>query len=272
MRLSFENRGGVLYRRTPTHLYLLPHPALRPFVAHYTLCLGTGAPPAAPLRALTLLPDASGCLVFSLNGDGLEGRMYGPTRTAVTVSNDLGIHPLRFFVEFRPGGLGAFTPIPQWELADRVLPLGDTAGALDGAVQACWRRGADLDGFVEAVDRLLCARLGDDGGFSALLARFLRDPGGPAALAEETQYSPRHLSRLFRARCGVSPKGLTQVLRINAAARRIQAGPLPLTLLAQELGYFDQSHFIHAFRAVCGVTPGEYRAGLSDFYNEPLKF
>ena len=42
--------------------------------------------------------------------------------------------------------------------------------------------------------------------------------------------------------------------------------------LAQELGYFDQAHFIHDFRAVCGVTPGAYRAGLSDFYNEPLKF
>ena len=49
-------------------------------------------------------------------------------------------------------------------------------------------------------------------------------------------------------------------------------GEVSLTHLAQELGYFDQAHFIHDFRSVCGVTPGTYRAELSDFYNEPLKF
>ncbi|MFQ8761961.1 MAG: helix-turn-helix domain-containing protein [Intestinimonas sp.] len=59
--------------------------------------------------------------------------------------------------------------------------------------------------------------------------------------------------------------------RVNAAIRALQAGPPSLTRLAQELGYFDQSHFIHEFKSVCGVSPGRYLAHMSGFYKEPLK-
>lgn len=272
MHLTYENRAGVLAARTATHLYLWPHPALRPFVAHYTLCLANGAPAPATFQPLTILPDASGCLVFTLEGDGLAGLLYGPSSLAVQMDNDLGVCPLRFFVEFRPGGLSAFTDRPLWELADQILPLEETEGELYQAVAACWRRSGDLDSFVAAVDAFLCARLRGEAGFSGLLARFLA-AGDRALLEQETGYSPRHLARLFRTRCGLSPKGLIRILRVNSAARRMQRpGACSLTQLAQELGYFDQAHFIHEFRAVCGVTPGAYRAGLSDFYNEPLKF
>lgn len=259
MELIFSNRSHTLIRRTATHLYLRPHPALRPYVAHYTLCLAMEAPPpqTGPLH---LIPDASGCLVFTLEGEKLDSLLYGPTNSLVTVANDLGRCPLRFFVEFRPGGLRAFTPIPQWELTERVLSLEDAAPALHGLVSACWEQAEDLDQFVAAVDRQLLAR--------CTLPELLP----PALRPEEYGYSPRHLSRLFRAAYGMGAKRFSHIMRVNQAVRRMQAGPVRLTDLAQELGYFDQAHFIRAFQSVCGVTPGRYRADLSDFYNEPLKF
>lgn len=273
MVLTYQNRGGNLAAQTSTHLYLWPSPSLRPFVAHYTLCLGEGPVPRELLPPLTIFPDASGCLAFTLTGDELEGVLFGPSSRAIQVDNDLGVCPLRFFVEFRPGGLSAFSGVPLWELTDQVLPLSDGERDLDRLVQDCWHAAADLDEFVAWVDGALCARLRGDPSFSGLLARFLAGGQAPEALAAETGYSARHLSRLFRERCGVSPKGLQRILRVNAAARLMQRpGETSLTRLAQELGYFDQAHFIHDFRAVCGVTPGTYRAGLSDFYNEPLKF
>lgn len=274
MVLTYQNRGHNLAARTSTHLYLWPAPALRPFVAHYTLCLGEG--PAAAFQnfpPLTILPDASGCLTFTLLEGELEGLLFGPSSRAVQVDNDLGVCPLRFFVEFRPGGLSAFSGIPLWELTDQVLSLTEGDRELDRLVQNCWNGAKDLDEFVLAVDRGLCARLAGDPAFSGLLARYLDGRQTPESLAVETGYSSRHLARLFRERCGLSPKGLRRIQRINTAARLIQqSGETSLTRLAQELDYFDQSHFIHDFRAVCGVTPGAYRAGLSDFYNEPLKF
>ena len=123
------------------------------------------------------------------------------------------------------------------------------------------------------MDEGLCARLRSGHSFTGLLARFLDGRQSPEALAAETGYSSRHLTRLFRERCGLSPKRLQRIVRINTAAMLMQrSAGLSLTRLAQELDYFDQAHFIHDFRAVCGVTPGAYQARLSDFYNEPLKF
>ena len=274
MILSYQNRGRNLAARTATHLYLWPAAPLRPFVAHYTLCLGEHAAPEPQcFPQLTILPDASGCLTFTLLGDSLDGLLFGPSSRVVRVDNDLGVCPLRFFIEFRPGGLSAFSRTPLWELVDQVLPLAEEDRELDQLVRNCWDRAKDLDEFVSAVDREFCARLIGDLAFSGLLGRYLAGRQSSESLTAETGYSSRHLARLFRERCGLSPKGLRRIQRVNTAARLIQGQmDISLTSLAQELGYFDQAHFIHDFRAVCGVTPGAYRASLSDFYNEPLKF
>lgn len=275
MQMTFSDRYGVLLCRTPTHIYLRPHPSLSAYVAHYTLCLGSGTASETPLGALSLLPDAAGCLVFSLGADGaLSGRCYGPTTRMVTVTNDLGVHPLRFFVEFHPGGFHAFSPLPQCELADRVLSLFDLDSTLERAVECAWAQAPDLDEFVRGVERLLLARRAPVPGFSALLHTLTAQPSSMSlsALSAATGYSPRHLSRLFRAHAGLGGKSLLRVARANEAARRLRAGVPSLTRLAQELGYFDQSHFIHDFQSVCGVTPGLFQARLSGFYNEPFKF
>lgn len=275
LALTFENRYGPLIHRTPTHIYLAPHPALRSCIAHYTYCLPAGRLAPSPtlledLPQLTLLPDASGCLVFTLTPEGPQGRMYGPSTLAVSVTNDLGIGPPRFFVEFRPGGLFSFTGLPQWELADRVWPLSDTAPRLSALALEVFQRSGDLDEFAQGMDAALLVHMRGAAPVSPLLS--FRRLSSCADLAAATGYSPRHLSRLFREGAGMGYKSYLRVLRVNAAASRLQAGTASLTALAQDLGYFDQAHFIHDFKATCGVTPGAYQAGLSDFYNEPLKF
>lgn len=271
MRFTYDNRYGMQSYRIPTHIYLLPHPVLRPFVAHYTLCIpGPGLPSGG---TLDLIPDASGCLVFSLLPGCLEGRMYGPTTKVVTVQANFDTCPFRFFVEFKPGGLGYFTDVPQWELADKVVPLGDTAPLLDALIANLFDACPDLDEFALAVDRALAALAPAPGDFLPMLRRLSSAVGTAAVgeLADYTGYSRRHLGRLFRAGTGLSAKSFSRVLRINEAVRRLSAAP-SLTALGQDLGYFDQSHFIHDFRSVTSVSPTEYLARLSRFYNEPLKF
>ena len=70
---------------------------------------------------------------------------------------------------------------------------------------------------------------------------------------------------------GFEPFGGETVNPSFEAVRRLPAAP-SLTALAQDLGYYDQPHFIHDFRAVCGVPPSAYLERMAGFYNEPLKF
>ena len=48
--------SDALFSASPSHLYFHPHPALKKYIAHYTL-----SPPCVSGPAhLTLIPDASG--------------------------------------------------------------------------------------------------------------------------------------------------------------------------------------------------------------------
>lgn len=272
MKHHFNNRYGTQLSRTATHIYLLPHPALRPFIAHYTLCPESGGFPLDAPKALTLIPDASGCFVLTLDEGLSDSRMYGPSTEIVMIPRGAEVSPPRFFVEFKPGGLYALTGIPQHELCDGVWPLRETCPALFRLFTRLARAAADLDEFAAGMDAALCG-CGQTSApvlpMLSLLSRS-RDPRPVRALAEETTYSPRHLSRLFHSGTGMGCKSFLRILRVNAAVQRISGGA-SLTALAQELGYYDQAHFIHDFKSVCRRSPGDYRGALSDFYNEPLK-
>jgi AraC-like DNA-binding protein len=58
---------------------------------------------------------------------------------------------------------------------------------------------------------------------------------------------------------GVGPKWVIKRRRLHEAVQRMEAGePVDWPGLARELGYFDQAHFIHDFKAMVGRTPAEY--------------
>lgn len=71
----------------------------------------------------------------------------------------------------------------------------------------------------------------------------------------------RSLQRLCLRRIGMTPKWLVQRRRLHEAASRLrEPRPPALAELAVELGYADQAHFSRDFRAVTGLTPGEFAA------------
>ncbi len=48
--------------------------------------------------------------------------------------------------------------------------------------------------------------------------------------------------------------------RLDEAMRRLDDTDLPITTIASECGYYDQSSFTRQFRRATGLTPGTYRA------------
>lgn len=79
-----------------------------------------------------------------------------------------------------------------------------------------------------------------------------------AEVARAAGMSERSLQRLVEHRIGLSPKWLIQRRRLHDAVQALKAGTTGLADMAAELGYTDQAHFTHDFRAVTGTTPGAY--------------
>ena len=81
-----------------------------------------------------------------------------------------------------------------------------------------------------------------------------------AEVADAFALTERSLQRLVLDRVGLTPKWLIQRRRLHDAVSRLKGRADSLADLAAELGYADQAHFTHDFRAVTGLTPGQYLA------------
>jgi AraC-like DNA-binding protein len=78
-------------------------------------------------------------------------------------------------------------------------------------------------------------------------------------------YSPQQFIRRFDSLVGVTPKHFARVLRFNALLRHVvRVSPRDWAALAAEGGYYDQSHMIHEFRRLAGITPARYAPARSD--------
>lgn len=79
-----------------------------------------------------------------------------------------------------------------------------------------------------------------------------------AGIARSLSISERQLERRFLERVGSSPKRYASLRRFEHAARLLTSDA-PLGRIAQDAGYYDQSHFIRELRRFSGMTPGELR-------------
>lgn len=84
-----------------------------------------------------------------------------------------------------------------------------------------------------------------------------------AELARLTGFSQFHVCRLFRDATGMPPYAYLIRARLQRARHMIRAGE-PLSTVAYETGFSDQSHLTRHFKRAFGTTPGQYaRATVS---------
>ncbi len=266
----------------------MPHPALRGVISHYTLYRADAiqhAEAGPVMEELRIVPDASGCIVCDVHAHHVYIHFWGPSSQVAVVNNGPGVPPLMFFVEFLPGGFHTILHCTMDFLRDERGALDALDPALHNSLYAVFSKfslllnPSALSAFRHAVDHIFLTRLmqNTQTHFAAhLLARIHAAKGVLTMqdLANEARCSPRHLNRVISGVTGLSPKLLSRIVRINAVCQTLgrpgQADKL--TALAQDFHYHDQAHFIHDFKAVCGISPSAYAANMSDFYNEELKF
>jgi len=79
------------------------------------------------------------------------------------------------------------------------------------------------------------------------------------AIASELGVHPATLARGFRRAYGCTLGQMQRRLRLSHAAHQLSATERSLAAIAQEAGFFDQSHFSNSFRRQLGTSPSRYR-------------
>ena len=80
-----------------------------------------------------------------------------------------------------------------------------------------------------------------------------------AQIAAEVGVHPVYLATAFRQKFGVTIGEFVRKLRIEHACAELMKGDLPLTAIALQAGFVDQSHFSKVFKLYVGMTPHKYR-------------
>jgi len=168
-------------------------------------------------------------------------------------------------VHFKPGGAAVFFGGALPELRNQTVLLEDLWGmqarGLRERIQAAPSTNDKLRLLeLHLIDRLHEATTGDPM-VSHALRSIHADPS--FALIEPVQQasgcSPAQFIRRFEAAVGLTPKRYTRVLRFNTVLPTIvRCGPRDWAAVAADAGYFDQSHLIHEFKRLAGVTPVAY--------------
>jgi AraC-like DNA-binding protein len=137
--------------------------------------------------------------------------------------------------------------IPGQALAEELLGIDNNQDLVDVTSQFLRGSRPEMDPLVEKLNQLVNQITTD------------RQIVRVEQAAERFGVSRRTLERLFNDYVGVSPKWVIRRYRLHEAAGRLaNESDLNLAVLAQELGYFDQSHFTREFTRVVGRPPGAY--------------
>ncbi|MBT2332781.1 helix-turn-helix transcriptional regulator [Variovorax paradoxus] len=218
-----------------------------------------------------VLPDGAVRLVFNLGDAPSAGESAGHAVEAIGASVAPAIVRLRrkmdgLSLTLRPGAAAALLGQPANEIAGTAVHLDEL-----------WRgRGTEL---LERIAlqpddasrvSVLCAALqhrladGDAAIHPAAMraAQLIAMSGGGRALREVAQavgLGERRLQQIFRQQVGLSPRAWSRLARLHACVRALRLQREPAWAdLALDRGFYDQSHLINEFQALCGLTPAEF--------------
>ena len=164
-------------------------------------------------------------------------------------------------VQFTPGGMSAFHPLPAASFTDALVDAEHVWGkpVLDLRRELqCAQEPADR---LELIERFLHYRLRSEIGDDAVLRTALKllEDGAPVqAVRDRLGLSSRALHSLFDQRVGVRPKAYARLARIGKTIGDL-SDRHSWSDLAANAGFADQAHLVREFRALTGRTPTAYR-------------
>ena len=167
-----------------------------------------------------------------------------------------------FGVHLQPLAIKKLFGSPAREFSDLTVDL----SLLDTGFHSLWHQLAEQVDFNSRVDVFLGwmkRHFIDWQPQEQLINHFLYAPHqhdvSVKGLANALCYSPRQLSRKIFDATGMNTEEILRYKKYLHAVHLIHYTELPLTAIAHQSEFADQSHFIKSFRAYTNMTPGEYQ-------------
>lgn len=241
----------------------LPDADLVPFIEHFWLVAWTL--PDGVVHVQRTLPSPCIHVVFDAGRTAVFGVMTGAFEyTLRGTGRVLGLR-------FRPGAFRGFLRQPVQTATNRQLPLSAVFDCNDSEAEQRVLGAPDDAGMVAAASAIIRTVLPPVDPMTERIGAILHaiehnaDITQVQQLAERVDISVRKLQMLFKDYVGATPKWVIRRNRLLDASDLLAKGSeVDLAALAQQLGYYDQSHFTTDFEKLVGKPPADYRRSCKD--------
>lgn len=241
-------------------------------------------PSTAPER---VLPNGASQLIINLGNDSFRHFCDSDLQQNQEYDHSVltGIHTRHIFMDpstrlstvgvvLRPGAVSSLFGIPASEFKNQVVGL---EAVLKADISALRQQLIDAPAAEEKF-RILETFLSQyvDCDFQinpavTFAVAEIEDHHGTMQISDilnKTGYSRRWFSKNFKDMAGITPKQYARINRFQFALKVIRENSNPNWVnLAVSCGYFDQSHFIHDFKDLSGISPLEYCNNQTDQLN-----
>ena len=203
-----------------------------------------------------IIPDGTQAVFISNSGSKISG--------AQSKAHEIQIlQPGEYFgIRFYPGALRYFFNLNVFEITDQFVddqyfPCSDFSGLYTSIYQRQnFRDRANIceQWLLQYYRPQIATR------FDQALSWIYQSSGNirVSQLADRVGWSSRQLNRLFRFHTGLSTKAFSQTIRFQQVCKQLYMKPNDSIAVANDLGFFDQSHLIKGYKKHFKHSPSAF--------------
>ncbi|GGB25282.1 hypothetical protein GCM10011511_56560 [Puia dinghuensis] len=173
-------------------------------------------------------------------------------------------------IEFNPLGAYRFFRLRYTEVQNEIADLSDLTGGGAETLRSRLAETGDITGKLQLLQDFLIKQLENNAAdpiYDHCIHRITATNGliTVTQLEKETGYSARWLHRKFSEHLGTGAKNLAEIVRFKQFYQAYSTG-IPPEMVKQYIYeyYYDQSHFLRAFRRFTGTTPTELQNSMNE--------
>lgn len=258
-----------------------PHPLLSLYVAKMYVFESSGRLPA--MERKLIVPNANLKLTLTYR-NGIVAYIAG--KPFVQSENELSLAGLidspvildptedeqtgTIIIEFNPLGAYRLFHLSFAEVHNQIVEMADLIGHRAEELQSQLAEAGTVNLKLQLLQNFLIKRLekaAPDSIYDYCINRIADSKGliSVAQLEKKTGYSARWLHRKFLEHLGTGPKNLSEIVRFKQFYHAYSTGAKSQSLKEHIYEYYyDQSHFLRAFKRFTGFTPTDLQNSLNE--------